>query len=115
MRIKEWFLVKNYSQNERYAISVAHATIEKESEKAIFVKFESEFGNIKSWIPKSCIMTDEEIKAEIEVKKEIINKYESLIQWSKDNGVKGVRKMMKKSTLLKKIKDAGLEVPAELL
>lgn len=54
--VKSWFLNKNYSQNERYAISTANRTfIEKETEKAVFVKFDTDNGIIKGWLPKSVV------------------------------------------------------------
>lgn len=54
--VKSWFLNKNYSQNERYAISTANRTfIEKETEKAVFVKFDTDHGTIKGWFPKSVV------------------------------------------------------------
>lgn len=52
--VAKWFLNKNYSQNERYAIDTArYAVIEKETEKAVYVRFETENGSIKGWFPKS--------------------------------------------------------------
>lgn len=44
---------------------------------------------------------------------ERLDKYEKLIQWAKDNGL-SVRKMMKKSTVIEKINQAGLSIPVEL-
>ena len=44
-----------------------------------------------------------------------INKYEKLIAWAKENHVQGVREKMKKANVLLKIKEAGLNVPEELL
>lgn len=49
-----WFLNKNYNSNERIAITTArYAVIEKETAKALLVRFETEYGNIKGWFPKS--------------------------------------------------------------
>ena len=68
MIIKNWFLNNNFSDNERYLISVSTTNIEKETEKAILVNFKSDFGSFTSWIPKSVILTEpEEVQ---EVKKE---------------------------------------------
>lgn len=114
MRIKEWFLIKNFNDNERYAMSVSDITIERETEKAYLLKFESDFGTVTKWIPKSCIVTEEEEK-EIESKIEDgFNKYEKLIAWAKGNGIK-VRNRMKKSTVVSIIKKSGFEIPAELI
>lgn len=119
MKIKEWFLFKNFNDNERYVISVSDISIEKESEKAVYIKFESDFGTIKRWIPKSCIMTDEEEKEELRIKAERFNNYQnrynSLIELGKSNGVKGLRKGLKIITIIEKIRLAGIEIPQELL
>lgn len=53
MKIQEWFLKKNYSQGERYAISLTEPIISKETQKAYFLVFRTEFGTIKGWFPKS--------------------------------------------------------------
>lgn len=56
MTIKKWFLNKEFSQSERYAISATdNCKTERESEKAILLKWDTEFGIISKWIPKSCI------------------------------------------------------------
>ena len=56
--VKEWFINKNFNQNERYGISVADRSyIERETWKAVLVRWETEFGNITSWVPKSCLLT----------------------------------------------------------
>jgi hypothetical protein len=44
-----------------------------------------------------------------------LNRYEQLVQWAKDNGVKGVRSRMKTANIMKLIKAAGLTAPAELV
>lgn len=44
-----------------------------------------------------------------------LNRYEQLIQWAKDNGVKGVRARMKTQNVLKLISASGLTPPAELV
>ena len=112
--IKDWFLEKNFSEHERYAISVSDIEILKETEKAYLLKFISEFGKVEKWIPKACIKTNEEIKAEREQAENNLNKYEKLVEWAKQNGLK-VRNRMKKTTIITIIKNAGLEVPSELI
>ena len=69
MIIKEWFLYSNFNQSERYAISISDISIKKETEKAYLLYFENDFGTLKRWIPKSCIMSKEDIKKEKEKKK----------------------------------------------
>jgi hypothetical protein len=44
-----------------------------------------------------------------------LNRYEQLVLWAKDNGVKGVRSRMKTANIMKLIADAGLTAPAELV
>ena len=72
MTIKSWFLMKNFDANERIAISMTEPTVERETEKAMLLKWNTEFGIIKSWIPKSCIEAEPVITEEI---KESINQY----------------------------------------
>lgn len=50
-----------------------------------------------------------------ENKKNNIDKYEKLIAWAKERGVKGVRAKMKKVNVLRKIEEVGLKVPVELI
>lgn len=54
IKIKEWFKNREFTSNERIAISTADGCeIEKETEKAFFVKWNTEYGTIKKWMPKS--------------------------------------------------------------
>ena len=114
MIIKEWFLYSNFNQSERYAISISDISIKKETEKAYLLYFENDFGTLKRWIPKSCIMSKEDIKKEQEKKENAKIKYENLVKWAKENGLR-VRNKMKKVTILDKAFCAGLQVPAELI
>ena len=113
--IKSWFLAKNFTEGERYAISVSDLAIEKETEKAVFIRATSDYGFIKFWCPKSCITTIEEKIALLEEEnrkyEEKIHKYGKLIIWCKENNVKGVRNKMRVETIKAKIKKAGLEIP----
>lgn len=60
--IKDWFLNKNLTANERYVVEMAQVndelTVMKEAEKAVQFQAVSDFGTIKFWCPKSCIMTE---------------------------------------------------------
>ena len=110
--VKEWFIDKNFNQNERYGISVADScSVEKETEKAVLVKWETEYGNITRWIPKSCTMTEEEMQKEMEEKEERFVKgtemHEELVKFAKENGLKA-RKNSKTTTLINMIKNANL-------
>lgn len=53
MEIQNWFLVKNFTQNQRYAMARTEPTIVKETEKAFFLRFDTEYGRISGWFPKS--------------------------------------------------------------
>ena len=50
--VKEQFLRNKLSTEERFHIQNLTATVEKETVKAVFVKFVTELGNIKFWVPK---------------------------------------------------------------
>lgn len=128
--IKEWFfnknwcsIIRNYMLNERAVYVIG------ETEKAYKVEggFTTQDGERENtfdfWVPKSCTMTEEEYAAEQKAfaeRQEEIEKhfkegceaYEALLKFTKENNVKGVRKGMKKETILNKIHDAGLEYNA---
>lgn len=56
VRVKSWFMNKNFTQNERYAISCSDdPTVTRETEKAVLLKWVSKFGTITRWVPKSCL------------------------------------------------------------
>ncbi|MCM1221738.1 MAG: hypothetical protein NC548_45430, partial [Lachnospiraceae bacterium] len=63
--IKDWFLNKNFTQNEAYIIRLAQAGGElymiRETEKALQLRAESDFGNLVFWVPKSCTVSEEEV------------------------------------------------------
>ena len=57
IRVKDWFFRKNFSANERYAISVSYSSsVERETEKAVLVRWSTKFGAITRWVPKSCLV-----------------------------------------------------------
>ena len=51
--VADWFLKKNFDQNERYVISLADMKAIKETSKAYFINAVSDFGAISFWCPKS--------------------------------------------------------------
>ncbi len=53
------------------------------------------------------------VEEKIKRQEEAFNKYEQLVNWAKEQGLK-VRNKMKKATILATIKDAGLTVPVEI-
>lgn len=122
LEIKSWFVLKNFTSEERYAESVSDKEIVRKTEKAVLIKFVSDFGTFTKWIPKSCLMTEEDFRIEREREEKRIarfeegqRKYKELVKFAKENKVKGVRIGFRKETIINKIKDAGLEVPAELV
>ena len=115
LAIKKWFLDKNFNEGESYSIKHSDISIERETEKACYCKCVSEFGTIFTWIPKSCLTTKEEMMAEYD---EAYTRFEAgekryyaLLKFAKENHVKGVRKGLRKETIIAKIVAAGLEVP----
>lgn len=111
MKIKSWFLNQNFNENERYVVSVGDEAIERETEKAYLIKWVSDYGTLTRWVPKSCIMSDEEIASECKRIISGIEYNEKLVIFAKENNIKGVRIGLKTKTLIKKIQDAGFEVP----
>lgn len=57
MKIKKWFFLKEFTTSERIAIEghTNNFKIERETEKAVLVKWYTDFGMIKHWVPKACI------------------------------------------------------------
>lgn len=55
-QVKSWFINKNFNSNERQVIACAD-TVETiaETAKAVRLCWTSEYGNITSWVPKSCL------------------------------------------------------------
>lgn len=55
MKVKNWFVNKEFTADERIAIAGVEPTVERETEKASLLKWHTEYGNITKWVPKSCI------------------------------------------------------------
>lgn len=123
LAIKQWFwnkIEKDYGWN--YMLDGMHTVI-KETEKAIMLEVEAytldgEYDTVKNiWVPKKCTLTEKEYAVEEKQQEERMENglayNQKLITFCKENGVKGIRKMMKTTTLLKKIEEAGLVAPAK--
>jgi hypothetical protein len=54
-------------------------------------------------------------KAFIAAQQAGLSRYEKLVAWCKENGVKGVRNRMKTVNIMNLIEAAGLQAPAELV
>ncbi len=86
-----------------------------ETEKAIKLMFESDYGKTFVWAPKMALINDADVVAADDRREAAIKKYDALVAWAKAQGVKGVRNRMKKATIVRKAIGAGLTVPAELM
>ena len=65
--VEKWFLDKNFSRNEAYAIETCRAAaIVRETEKAALIRFETDYGTIQSWIPKAAMQIEAERPAPAE-------------------------------------------------
>ena len=54
------------------------------------------------------------VEAKMKRQEESMNKYEALVNWAKAQGLK-VRNKMKKVTIMKIVREAGMVVPVELV
>ncbi len=73
IKVASWFLNKNFSQNERYAISTCDdAVIERETEKALMVVFRTEYGTIRTWLPKSVATVEQAAPPVEEIPQQVI-------------------------------------------
>ena len=114
--IPYWFISKNLNRAQADAIVGERMTVERETEKAVLVKWNTDYGFVTLWTPKSIIITEEqartEAKAEAEKRMQSIKqgeeRYKKMIAFAKENGL-AVRNKMKKDTVMSMIKKAGLE------
>lgn len=114
--IPYWFISKNLTRAQADAIVGERMTVERETEKAVLVKWNTDYGFVTLWTPKSIIVTEEqartEAKAEAEKRMQSIKqgeeRYNKMIAFAKENGL-AVRNKMKKDTVMSMIKKAGLE------
>ncbi|GHV37334.1 hypothetical protein FACS18949_17560 [Clostridia bacterium] len=106
--IKTWFLVKEFNENERYAISVCDSeTIVRETEKAILVKWVTEFGTITRWIPRSALMIEADFAAADARREVALKNHAELVSFAKANGIKA-RVNSKTGAILKALADVGI-------
>lgn len=111
---KSWFRA-NLTDHERFVLSISDAPVlAGETEKAVKLAFDSDFGKTYLWAPKSALLSPADWDAADARRYAAFSRYDRLVAWAKENGIKGVRKMMKKTTIIKKVIAAGMTVPAEL-
>lgn len=118
--IKRWFQNKIRINQGFFTLANFDGAFEvrKETEKAYMIivdieTLDGEYDSVQSiWIPKSCVATEEERQAEIEAAHQRFEagcaKYEKLVAFCKDNGIKGARTGLKTRTLLGMVEAAGL-------
>lgn len=56
LEIKQWFVNKNFTQQEKMVINSSDREVVKETEKAVQILFSSKYGNLTKWVPKSCLV-----------------------------------------------------------
>lgn len=117
--VKDWFF--NKMQDEACGLHLIHtaALVLEETAKAyklemVATTYDGEYETTKAmWCPKSCTLTEDEYKADEQAQLDRFQAgceaYDKLISFAKDNGVKGVRKGMRKATILAKVEAAGLQ------
>ena len=111
--VPEWIVTKSLDQDRLYAVRAegVNPTVARETEKAILLEWETEFGKVSMWCPKSVLKTEEQMKAEEQADIERSNKkydgYTKLISAAEEAGVKYVRGYLKVNTIVKECKAAG--------
>lgn len=56
LEVKQWFMNKNFSSNEQFIAENSYQNdVVKETEKAVQIKFSSDYGKMVKWVPKSCL------------------------------------------------------------
>lgn len=117
--LPEWFMESNYIEAQRYALTNGTAYIIKETEKAVYVHVECGVVSFATWIPKSIINgtykhREETVPAEKPTTRRLdgLEYHDVLVQYAKDNGIKGVRINLKSSKLREMITKAGFVLPS---
>jgi len=117
--IQKWFMANIKSDfHNNFNFFTREATVVHETEKAYKVliecsRIDGEWdGDKLIWVPKKCTMTAEEYEAEKAAAEKRFEDgckaYDQLLSFAKANGVKGVRSGMRKSTILQKMREAGV-------
>ena len=107
MIIKDWFINNNFTEHERYALSLSDLEVVKETEKALNIKATSDYGTKFFWVPKSCIVSEEELEAKREAFQKGADAYTNLVETAKNAGIK-VRNRSKVDTIVAEAKKSGL-------
>jgi type III secretion system FlhB-like substrate exporter len=113
--LPKWFINKNLSQNQAYAVSVEGCgEAVKETEKAIDIEFTTDYGKVWLWCPKSILKTIDEVADELleSAKKfnDKMNKRAELIERMRALGIKGISNHQRTETIFSKAKEQGVDV-----
>lgn len=104
--IKGWFMTKNFTASERIAIAGTEPSVAAETEKALKLRWETSYGIIICWVPKSCLETAEATEAERKAALDAYNarqsRYEALIAECRAHGIPA-RKGWTASTMREKL------------
>lgn len=112
--IKAWFLNKEFSANERIAIASVSPDMVRETEKAVCLRWNTSYGIITRWVPKSCLEeavlaeenTTEKCAARLDAIKAREARYEALISECRAHGIPA-RKGWKDSTMQQKLAEVA--------
>lgn len=104
MNIKEWFLNKEFTPEEKFLIAISKMETLKVTEKAICIQFNNDERTFTKWIPKSCLMTREEMAEKETAREESFSQYDKFKDFAKSKGI-AVRSNTTKKTLHKKLRE----------
>lgn len=112
--IKSWFLNKEFSANERIAITGISPAMVRETAKAVCLSWNTSYGVVTRWVPKSCLEeatiaeenTPEKCAARLNAIKAREARYEALISECRAHGIPA-RKGWKVSTMQQKLAEAA--------
>jgi hypothetical protein len=113
--LPRWFINKNLSQSQAYAVSVEGCgKAVKETEKAIDIEFTTDYGKVWLWCPKSILKTIDEVADELIAATKKFNdkmsKRTELIEKMRALGVKGISNHQRTETIFSKAKSQGIDV-----
>lgn len=121
--VKEWFMNKIAMDNNGWGFWENSGVVVRETAKAYLLKMEAHTidgeyeGFLQIWAPKSCTVESlEELNQEKQQRQErfeaACEAYQNLIAYARANGVRGVREGLRKETIIRKIQNAGVALPA---
>lgn len=111
--VPAWIVTKSLDQDRLYAVRAegVNPTVARETEKAVLLEWDTEFGKVSMWCPKSVLKSEEQVKAEEQADIERSNKkyydYIKLRTVAEEAGVKYLRGYLKVNTIVKECKAAG--------